>query len=59
MNLGLIVPGLVSGKIEMWLGFGAFFVWVLLSSLPAVAMARFLPLHKTGVKQPELQAAEA
>lgn len=58
MNLGLLAPGLVSGKIEMWLGYRLFFLWVLVSAIPAVAMARFLPLHR---KAPEevLQAAEA
>ena len=54
MNLGLIAPGLASGKIEMWLGYRTFFAWALASSLPAVALARFLPLHgETGNESAE------
>jgi PAT family beta-lactamase induction signal transducer AmpG len=58
MNLGLMAPGLVSGKIEMWLGYRAFFVWVLACSIPAVVLARFLPLRQKA-QEPALQAAEA
>ena len=46
MNLGLILPGLVSGKIEVAVGYRSFFVWVLLSAIPAILLARFIPLHK-------------
>ena len=42
MNLGLMIPGTVSGKIQMAVGYRMFFVWVLLSSIPALIMARFL-----------------
>ncbi len=49
MNLGLILPGAVSGKIESVLGYRNFFIWVLISAIPALIMARFLPL--TGGKQ--------
>jgi PAT family beta-lactamase induction signal transducer AmpG len=58
MNLGLMGPGLVSGKIEMWLGYRAFFVWVLACSIPAVVLSRFLPLRQKA-EEPALQAAEA
>jgi PAT family beta-lactamase induction signal transducer AmpG len=57
MNLGLMAPGIVSGKLEMWLGYRAFFLWVLVSAVPAVAMARFLPLHRKA-EEKVLQAAE-
>jgi PAT family beta-lactamase induction signal transducer AmpG len=42
MNLGLMIPGTVSGKIQMALGYRKFFVWVLLSSIPALILARFV-----------------
>jgi MFS transporter, PAT family, beta-lactamase induction signal transducer AmpG len=58
MNFGLMAPGIVSGKIEMWLGYRTFFVWVLVSAIPAVAMARFLPLHRKAPEEAALQAAE-
>jgi PAT family beta-lactamase induction signal transducer AmpG len=44
MNLGLIVPGAVSGYIQKWIGYQKFFVWVLIAAIPALAMARFIPI---------------
>jgi PAT family beta-lactamase induction signal transducer AmpG len=51
MNLGLMIPGTISGKVQMALGYRAFFVWVLLSSIPALLMARFV------VRRPAAQAS--
>jgi PAT family beta-lactamase induction signal transducer AmpG len=45
MNLGVILPGVASGWIQERLGYQGFFVWVLLSAVPAVAMARFVPIR--------------
>ena len=42
MNLGLMIPGTISGKLQMALGYRMFFVWVLISSVPALIMARFI-----------------
>jgi MFS transporter, PAT family, beta-lactamase induction signal transducer AmpG len=55
MNLGLMLPGTVSGKIQMALGYRNFFVWVLVSALPALVLARFIPL---GSRAAEAAAAE-
>ena len=44
MNLGLIVPGAVSGYIQKWIGYQKFFVWVLIAAVPALVMARFIPI---------------
>jgi PAT family beta-lactamase induction signal transducer AmpG len=53
MNLGLIVFGAMSGYIQARLGYEKFFVWVLIAAIPAVVMARFIPIgNKT-----EMQAA--
>lgn len=46
MNLGVILPGAVSGWIQQQLGYSSFFLWVLASALPAIAMARFLPVGR-------------
>lgn len=35
MALGMMLPGMVSGYIQEWLGYSAFFLWVLLASIPA------------------------
>jgi PAT family beta-lactamase induction signal transducer AmpG len=45
MNLGLMIPGTVSGKIQMALGYRNFFIWVLISSVPALLLSRFIPIH--------------
>jgi PAT family beta-lactamase induction signal transducer AmpG len=45
MALGLIVPGMVSGWIQSKIGYERFFLWVLLSSVPAMIMAKFVPIH--------------
>ena len=55
MNLGLVVPGAVSGKIQMALGYRNFFLWVLVSALPALAIARFVPVGTQVAPQPELE----
>jgi PAT family beta-lactamase induction signal transducer AmpG len=44
MNLGLMIPGAMSGKIQMALGYQKFFVWVLISSIPALILSRFIPI---------------
>jgi PAT family beta-lactamase induction signal transducer AmpG len=58
MNLGLMIPGAVSGKIQMALGYRKFFVWVLISSIPAIVLARFIPIGRHTVSEiadPEVQ----
>jgi PAT family beta-lactamase induction signal transducer AmpG len=59
MNLGLMIPGLVSGKIEVALGYRMFFLCVLLSSVPAVLLARFIPLHRQTSDEAVPQTVEA
>jgi PAT family beta-lactamase induction signal transducer AmpG len=45
MNLGVILPGAVSGWIQEQLGYRHFFVWVLVSAIPAIALSRFIPIR--------------
>jgi PAT family beta-lactamase induction signal transducer AmpG len=45
MNLGLIVPGAVSGFIQMRIGYRSFFIWALISAIPSLLMARFIPIR--------------
>ncbi|HUB78290.1 MAG TPA: MFS transporter [Bryobacteraceae bacterium] len=58
MNLGLMIPGAVSGKIQMALGYQRFFVWVLISSIPALILARFIPIGH-GAASPTAPEQEA
>ena len=38
MALGMMLPGMVSGYVQEWLGYGGFFVWVVIAALPALLM---------------------
>jgi MFS transporter, PAT family, beta-lactamase induction signal transducer AmpG len=51
MNLGLMIPGAVSGKIQMALGYHKFFIWVLISSVPALILSRFIPIGRRTADQ--------
>ena len=42
MALGLMLPGIVSGKLQEWLGYEQFFVWVMVATLPAFAVVKFI-----------------
>jgi MFS transporter, PAT family, beta-lactamase induction signal transducer AmpG len=44
MNLGVILPGAASGWIETRLGYARFFIWVMISALPALLLSRFIPI---------------
>ena len=57
MNLGLMIPGTVSGKIQMALGYRNFFIWVLLASIPALILARFLSIGSGAAVQPAEESA--
>lgn len=43
MNLGLMIPSMMSGAISDWLGYKWFFVWVLIATIPAILAAKFVP----------------
>lgn len=42
MALGMMLPGLVSGYIQEWLGYDGFFIWVVLGALPALFILKYL-----------------
>lgn len=42
MALGMMLPGMISGYIQQWLGYGGFFVWVLIAALPSLFLLRFI-----------------
>lgn len=59
MNLGLVIPGAISGYFQEWLGYQKFFVWVLISALPALIMAHFIPIGGVSPEGREATSAEA
>ncbi len=52
MNLGVILPGAVSGWIQERIGYQNFFVWVVLASIPALVLSRLIPI-RGGAEAPQ------
>jgi len=46
MALGMMLPGMLSGYIQQYLGYGNFFIWVLLATIPGLILSRFLIFPK-------------
>ena len=42
MALGMMLPGMLSGYIQEYLGYGNFFIWVFLATIPGLILSRFL-----------------
>ena len=42
MALGMMLPGMLSGYIQEWLGYDGFFIWVVLAALPVLVIVRYL-----------------
>jgi PAT family beta-lactamase induction signal transducer AmpG len=45
MALGMMLPGMASGFIQEYLGYGNFFIWVFLATIPGLILSRFLIFH--------------
>jgi PAT family beta-lactamase induction signal transducer AmpG len=42
MALGMMLPGMLSGYIQQYLGYENFFIWVFLATIPGIILSRFL-----------------
>ena len=42
MALGMMLPGMLSGYIQEYLGYGNFFIWVFIATIPGLILSRFL-----------------
>jgi PAT family beta-lactamase induction signal transducer AmpG len=49
MVLGMMLPGMASGFIQEYLGYGNFFIWVFLATIPGL-LSRF-NFSKTSVRK--------
>lgn len=47
MALGMMIPGMFSGDIQETVGYGRFFIWVVLCTLPSFVAAGFLRIPAT------------
>lgn len=43
MNLGVMIPGMMSGYLSDWLGYQGFFIWVLVATIPAFLITYLVP----------------
>lgn len=46
MNLGFMLPSMVSGILSDYLGYKEFFIWVMLATIPAFIVTILVPLRK-------------
>ncbi len=53
MNLGMMLPGSVSGYLQSKVGYSLFFILAVLAAIPAFAMCRYLPLRGGEAAQDE------
>ena len=53
MALGMMLPGMASGYIQEYLGYGNFFIWVLLATIPGIILSRVLIYPKDFGKKAE------
>lgn len=53
MALGMMLPGMASGYIQEYLGYGNFFIWVFLATIPGLILSRFLIYPKDFGKKVE------
>jgi PAT family beta-lactamase induction signal transducer AmpG len=42
MALGMMLPGMISGYMQQWLGYDGFFIWVVIAALPAVFLLKYI-----------------
>ncbi|TVP46604.1 MAG: MFS transporter [Mongoliibacter sp.] len=47
MAFGMMVPGMISGFIQEWLGYDGFFLWVVAAAIPGILMVKYIkyPYH--------------
>lgn len=53
MNLGVMLPGMVSGYFSDWLGYEKFFIYVLLATIPSLLITYFIPFTYDDSKKVE------
>jgi len=52
MALGMMIPGMVSGWLQELIGYQHFFIWVVIATIPAFIVAKYVPIDDTfGMKE--------
>ena len=55
MNLGVMLPGTISGFVSDWLGYEAFFTFTLFATIPAFLITYFIPFTYADEKKQQYQ----
>ncbi len=55
MNLGFMIPSMLSGYMSDWLGYKVFFIWVLVATIPALLAAYFVPFKNKDGETAEIE----
>jgi PAT family beta-lactamase induction signal transducer AmpG len=56
MNLGFMIPSMLSGYFSDWLGYKVFFIWVLIATIPIFIAAYFVPFaNPDNMEEKELE----
>ncbi len=42
MALGMMLPGMISGYMQEWLGYSGFFIWVVVAALPSLILLKYI-----------------
>lgn len=50
-SLGFIIPSMISGFVSDYLGYKEFFIWVLISTIPAFLITWLVPLSAEAVSE--------
>jgi PAT family beta-lactamase induction signal transducer AmpG len=58
MALGMMLPGMLSGFIQEYLGYGNFFIWVFVATIPGLILSRYLIFPKEFGKKSEQSKVE-
>ncbi len=54
MAMGMMLPGMLSGYMQQWLGYPGFFVWVVLATIPGFVMAYLVKYPREFGKKAEV-----
>ena len=45
MALGMMLPGMISGKLQELIGYHYFFIWILITTIPGILMIKYLKIR--------------
>ena len=59
MQLGFLIPSMISGFVSDFLGYRDFFIWVMVATIPSFLVSWLVPFRDTKSDDPETQSVQA